>query len=210
MKKTFTLAICLCFVVFVNAQNKSVSIDKTFEDITEVEVNVIFSDVTIKAVEGNTVSVKGSIEWERAKDIYEIKTHQSGTTLIIEVDHPRNVKGNASGEFYITMPRMTDADINNVSGDIEVNGIGQRKVKCNTVSGNITAENIGSDVSANSVSGDIILSKIKGNAKSNTVSGDHSLSDIDGNLKGGSVSGDFKITNLKGNKEISTISGSVR
>ena len=210
MKKSFTLIALLCIIALVSAQNKNVSIDKTFENITDVKVNVIFSDVVVKAAEGNTVSVKGSIQWERTKNNYEIKTRQSGTILIVEVVHPRNTKGNASGEFYITMPAMTDVDISSISGDIMVDGVGQRKVKCNAVSGDITAQQIGSDVYAGSVSGDIRLSNIKGNAKANTVSGDLTLSNIDGNFKGSSVSGDFNVTNLKGTREISTVSGSVR
>ncbi len=209
--KQFTILIALIALSFgLQAQDRKVEVDKTFDNITNVEVNVVFSDVTVEVAEGNTVHVTGSLTWDREKDEYEITTRQSGTTLIVEVKHPRNSKGSASGSFHITMPAMTDADINTVSGDIQVSGVGQRIVKCNTVSGDILAQKIGSDLSTNTVSGDITMKGVKGNAKSNTVSGDAELSDIDGNLKGNSVSGDFRITNLKGNREINTLSGSVR
>jgi len=210
MKKISILIALFCTVMLASGQQGSTSVDKTFENITEVEVNVVFSDIIIKAGEGNAVHVKGELNWDREKDEYKITTRQSGTTLIVEVDHPRHSRGRASGEFTITMPAMTDADLNSVSGNINVNGVGQRKVKCNTVSGNISADKIGSDISANNVSGNIRLNGIKGNAKSNTVSGNLTASNIDGNLKANSVSGDFTITNLKGNREISTLSGSVR
>ncbi|WP_212188763.1 DUF4097 family beta strand repeat-containing protein [Carboxylicivirga sediminis] len=211
MMKQLTILIGLLICTLVAfGQTKKVEVDKTFDNITDVEVNVVFSDVVVEAADGNTVHVTGSLTWDRDKDEYEIVTRQSGTTLYVEVKHPRNSRGSAEGQFYITMPAMTDVDVNSVSGDIKVSGVGQRKVKCNTVSGDIVAEKIGSDISANTVSGDIALNGVKGNAKSNTVSGDAELSDIDGNLKGNSVSGDFRITNLKGNREISTLSGSVR
>jgi DUF4097 and DUF4098 domain-containing protein YvlB len=210
MKKLTILIAFISLSVGLLAQQKKVEVDKTFENITNVEVNVVFSDVVVESAEGNSVHVTGSLSWDREKDEYEIKTHQSGTTLIIEVEHPRNSKGGASGHFHITMPAMTDVDINSVSGDIKVTGVGQRLVKCNTVSGDIITQKIGSDVSANTVSGDITMNEVKGNAKSNTVSGDAELTDIDGNFKGNSVSGDFRITNLKGNREINTLSGSVR
>lgn len=210
MKKLFLLIGIIGFSLVAMAQDRKVEVDKTFENITEVEVNVVFSDVLIEQSSGNSVHVTGSVTWERDKDEYEIITRKSGTTLIVEVDHPRNSRGSASGKFYITMPAMTDADVNSVSGDIKVSGVGQRRVKCNTVSGDIVASKIGSDIYANTVSGDINLDGVKGNAKSNTVSGDAELSNIDGNLKGNSVSGDFRITNLKGNREISTLSGSIR
>jgi hypothetical protein len=210
MKKLFVLIGIISFSVAAFAQDRKVEVDKKFENITEVEVNVVFSDVIIEQASGDKVHVTGYVTWDREKDEYEIITRKSGTTLIVEVDHPRNSRGQASGKFHITMPAMTDADVNNVSGDIKVSGIGQRRVKCNSVSGDIVARMIGSDISANTVSGDISLDGIKGNAKSNTVSGDAELANIDGNLKGNSVSGDFRITNLKGSREISTLSGSIR
>ena len=210
MKQLLLFIGFLCLTATLSAQNKKVEVDKKFDNITEVEINVVFSDVVIEATDGNKVHVTGSITWDREKDKYEITTRKSGTKLIVEVEHPRNTRGSARGKFYITMPSMTDAAVNSVSGNIKVTGIGQRKVKCNTVSGDIMAIKIGSDISANTVSGDISLNDIKGNAKSNTVSGDAELSNVDGNFKGNSVSGDFRITNLKGNREISTLSGSVR
>jgi len=210
MKKLCALIGLLSIVIGVSAQTKSVSIDEKFENITHVEVNVIFSDVIVQAIESNTVSVKGTISWDRDKDEYEIKTRQSGTTLIVEVEHPRNVKGRATGKININMPAMTDIKINGVSGQILVHGVGQRLVQCNTVSGDIRAEKIGGNISANNVSGDIEFIEIKGNAKSNSVSGDVVLNGVDGNFKGNSVSGDFTIINLKGNREISTLSGSIR
>lgn len=210
MRQLLLILGVLCVSAYAWSQGGKTSVDKTFENITDIEVNVVFSNVEIEAVEGNSVHVKGSLSWDRQKDEYEIVTRQSGTTLIVEVDHPRNSKGSARGNFTISMPAMSDADVNSVSGDIKISGIGQRKVKCNTVSGNVTAQKIGSDISANTVSGNIVLAGVKGNAKTNTVSGNAELSDIDGSLKGNSVSGNFRIVNLKGNREISTLSGSIR
>ncbi len=209
MFKLVNLIVLLTLSSVIFAQRSS-SIDKSFENITNVEVNVVISDVVIQSAPGDVVHLKGNIEWERDKDEYQINTHVSGTTLVIEVKHPRSSKGKVSGKIDISVPKMTDADVNSVSGDINVTDIGQRKVKCNTVSGDIVAKKINSDISVNTVSGDILLDEIKGNAKSNTVSGDAELLNIDGNLKGNSVSGDFIISNLKGNREISTLSGSIR
>ncbi len=209
MKRTFMLISLLCCIILAGAQNKSTAIDKTFENITEVEINVVFSDVIVKSVEGNTVSVKGTIKWDRDKDKYEIKTRQSGTILIVDVDHPQKAKGRVSGELYLTMPAMTDVNINSISGDIKISGVGQRKVKCNTVSGDITANKIGSDLHATNVSGNIELDDIKGSVKSNTISGNHTINNVDGNFKGSSISGNFRITNLKGSRDISTLSGNV-
>lgn len=209
MKKILFTLSALILVASCIAQTKT-EVDKSFENITEVDVNVVCSDIFIEAVEGDVAHVKGSLSWNNEKDEYKIIAEQVGTKLLVEVKYPKRSKGNVEGHFMITLPKMTDADVNTVSGNIKVEGIGQRTVKCNTVSGDIEAISIQSNISCNTVSGDIEMTKIKGNAKSNTVSGDTELASVDGNFKGNSVSGDFSITNLKGNKEINTLSGTVR
>lgn len=204
------LLFALFIIVSTCGKAQEISIDKEFENITEVKVNVVFSDIEIDAVDENTVKVNGYINYSNTKHKYEIKAYKKGTTLIVEVEHPRKLRGNASGQFHITMPALTDVDVNTVSGDISLNGVGQKFVRLNTVSGKIKAENIGSDIKANSISGDIEVMEAKGNLNLNSISGDQTISDVDGNFNGTSISGDFNISNLKGNRKISTISGSVR
>lgn len=208
MKKYFLFVLLVALPVITSAQE--VKVNESFENITEIDINLIFSDVEVEAVSGNTVSVEGLLEWSHSKDEYEIIVQKKGTTLVVEVDHPRNSRGKASGKFHIKAPTLTDVKINTVSGNMRIVGVGQRLVKFNTVSGDIVAEKIGSDLKGNTVSGDVMASHIKGHINLSTISGDQTISDVDGNFKGSSISGDFKISNLKGNREISTISGSVR
>ncbi|WP_430810033.1 MULTISPECIES: hypothetical protein [unclassified Carboxylicivirga] len=202
-----TLSLFLGFSML--AKGQSISVDKQFENITNVEINVVFSDVHIEAGDGNTVHITGSIQAERNVEDYEITTKKQGTTLYLEVEHPRRTKGKVKGHFHLIMPSMTDVVINSVSGKQVVSGIGQRMVSCNTVSGNITANKIGSKLSINTVSGDYSVDGVRGDVKTNSVSGDGRLSNIDGNLKGNSVSGDFTISHLKGTREITTLAGNV-
>ncbi|MCU4177839.1 DUF4097 family beta strand repeat-containing protein [Carboxylicivirga sp. N1Y90] len=208
MRQLILIGAFTVFSLFATAQEAK--IDETFENITEIEVDVIFSNVNIEATDGNTVSVKGLIEWSNTKQDFEIITEVRGTTLHIEVDHPRNVKGNTSGNFDIKLPSLTDVKVNTISGNVKLNGVGQQSIKLNSISGNLNGDKLTGDVKATTISGNIYLSDIKGHVKTSSVSGNLKLSDVDGNLKGSSVSGDFRIENLKGNKEISTVSGSVR
>lgn len=208
MRQLFLIGLLATFIVTTKAQE--VKVDETFENITDIEVDVIFSNVNIEATEGNQVSVKGIIEWSNDKQEYNIITEVRGTTLHIEVDHPRNVKGNTSGNFDIKLPALTDVKVNSISGNINLQGVGQQSVKINSISGNLNGEKLTGEIKATTVSGNVYLSDIKGHIKTSSVSGNFKLVDIDGNLKGSSVSGDFRIENLNGNKEISTVSGSVR
>lgn len=204
------LLIGLFTVISLLGTAQEAKIDETFENITDIEVDVIFSNINIEATDGNTVSVKGLIEWSNAKQDFEIITEVRGTTLHIEVDHPRNVKGNTSGNFDIKLPALTDVKVNTISGNVNAAGVGQQSIKLNSISGNLNGEKLTGDVKATTISGNIYLSDIKGHVKTSSISGNLKLIDVDGNLKGSSVSGDFRIENLKGNKEISTVSGSVR
>ncbi|MCU4165150.1 DUF4097 family beta strand repeat-containing protein [Carboxylicivirga caseinilyticus] len=208
MQKYLFITLLLSFSTLINAQE--VTINESFENVTNVEVNTVFSDIEIVAIEGEAVTVDGYVRYSNPNQEYEIKAYKKGTTLYVTVEHPKRSKGNASGKFNIKMPAMTDVNINTVSAYVMVQGVGQKFVKINTVSGDILAEKIGSDMKGNTVSGDIEVKDLKGNLKLNTISGDMSISDVDGNFNGTSISGDFHIVNLKGDRSISTISGSIR
>jgi len=208
MQKYLFILVLLSASVFSYAQE--VTINESFENITTVEINTVFSDIEIYASEGNKVTVDGYVHYSNANQKYEIKAVKKGTTLYVSVEHPKRSKGNASGKFTLHMPAMTDIDLNTVSGNVIIEGVGQKFVKFNTVSGDIMAEKIGSNLKGNTVSGDIEVKDIKGNLKLSSISGDMSITDVDGNFDGSSISGDFRIINLKGNRNISTISGSVR
>ncbi|MBS2097740.1 DUF4097 family beta strand repeat-containing protein [Carboxylicivirga linearis] len=208
MQKFLFILILLSVGRYTSAQE--VTINESFENITTVEINTIFSDIEIYESEGNKVTVDGYVRYSNSNQEYEIKAIKKGTTLYVSVEHPKRSKGNASGKFKLTMPAMTDVSLNTVSGNVIIQGVGQKFVKFNTVSGDVLAEKIGSNLKGNTVSGDIEVKDIKGNLKLSSISGDQSISDVDGNFDGSSISGDFRINNLKGNRNISTISGSVR
>nr|WP_321452228.1 DUF4097 family beta strand repeat-containing protein [uncultured Carboxylicivirga sp.] len=208
MQKVLLFALLMIIATLGKAQE--VTINQSFDNVTDVVINTISSDIDITSTSGNSVQVEGYIRYSQAKEQYEIEAYMKGTTLYVSVKYPKRSRGNVSGKFNLTMPSMTDVDINTVSGNVVIKGIGQKMVKVNTVSGDLYAEKIGSDMKGSTVSGDIEITDIKGNLKLSSVSGDQSITDVDGNFNGSSISGDFRITNLKGNKNISTISGSVR
>lgn len=210
MRRLITFIALTAFATFVFAQENQVEINKSFPNITEVIVDVVFCEVNIVASEEADVSVKGYIQWDKKSDQFQFETKVNGTTLYIDVKHPKKYRSRTSGNLSLVMPVMTDIDVSSVSGNIQASGVGQRYVKLSTVSGDIKATKIGSKVKASSVSGNIQLTNINGHVSTSTISGNQHLADVEGNLKGSSISGNFKITNLKGNREISTVSGSVR
>ncbi len=210
MKQVLTLIALIAFTTGVFSQENRVEINKSFSDITEVIVDVVFCNIDIQASDSPDVSVKGLIQWDKKNDQFQFETKVQGTTLYVNVKHPKKYRSRTSGNLSLTMPAMTDLEASSVSGTIRATGVGQRSVKLTTVSGDIEASKIGSPVKATSISGNIQLNAIQGHVTTSTISGNQYLADVDGNLKGSSISGNFKIINLKGNREISTVSGSVR
>lgn len=210
MKRLITFIAMTAFATFVFAQENRVEINKSFPNITEVIVDVVFCNIDIQPSDDSNVIIKGYIEWNKKNDTFQFETKVKGTTLYVNVKHPKKFKSSTSGKISLTMPAMTDIDVSSVSGNILASGVGQRYVKLSTVSGDIEASKIGSKVKASSVSGNIQLTDINGHVSTSTISGNQHLADVSGNLKGSSISGNFKIINLKGNREISTVSGSVR
>ncbi len=202
--------VSLCFFA-CKAQTNRFNINETFTGVSKVNVSMVFSDIFIESAEGDEVKVDGYVEWDSTKKKYEIEAYMKGSTLYVKLENShKNISGKNSGKLFITMPKSVNAEVSVVSGDININGVGTDEVTCNSVSGDITAENIGCDLELNSVSGDFKVASIAGDVESNTVSGDTYLSKVKGDFEGNSVSGDFTISELSGSKDISTLSGDVR
>ncbi len=210
MKTSALILVMSLFFLIGKAQTQRFDVDNSFSGISDIDVSMVFSDIFIEKAEGEQVKVNGYIEWDSNKK-YEIKAYKKGSTLVVELENGhKSYSGKASGKLYITMPSSVNAEVSVVSGNINISGVGSDDVECNSVSGDITAEDIGCDIELNSVSGDIKVVAVDGDVESNTVSGDTYISKIKGDFEGNSISGDFTISELSGSRDISTLSGRVR
>jgi len=117
---------------------------------------------------------------------------EENSTLRIKTEYPKTQNKNLSVSIYYTLMIPAEASIN-----------------ANSVSGNVTCEDIGGDLKGITVSGDVIVSEAKNGANCSSVSGDVEIDNVTGDVKLHSVSGSVLANEIKGSVEADTVSGSV-
>jgi len=122
----------------------------------------------------------------------KITITKENSTLRIKTEYPKEREKNLSVSITYTLLIPSAASIN-----------------ANTVSGNVTCEDIGGDLKAKTVSGNVIVSGAKNGANCSTTSGTVEVDDVIGDVKLHSVSGNVLADAIKGNVDADTVSGSV-
>ncbi len=117
---------------------------------------------------------------------------EENSTLRIKTEWPKGSNKNLSVSIYYTLMIPSEATLN-----------------ANTVSGDVTCEDIGGDLKAKTVSGDVIVTGAKNGANCSTTSGDVEIDNVIGDVKLHTVSGDVLADEIKGSVDADTVSGSV-
>lgn len=193
------------FIIFGSfAQHQ---VNKNFPNVTSIDVDGFFCDVTIKPSTGNNVEFSGSINSRQSIDEVNIRYSQEGSVLRIWIEHPRNMRFSADGIFDLKVPLNTNVKINNVSGDIIASDLAGKEIALESVSGRISCTNILTNLYAESVSGAVYVQTVKGNLVAKTVSGNLDIRSIAGSLNGSSVSGQVVVNTVNGSSRVSSTSG---
>lgn len=188
------------------AQPLQDKVDKTFNNITSIEVEAVFCDVSINKGDGVSTHFKGEVYYGKS---IKITCEQNGSTLKVYLEGPKSYTGKCKGSFNFSTPEDISLNIKSVSGDIITNNINKGKMNFASVSGDITLNSIGSRAEIKTVSGDITAYDIKGDLTAKSTSGDHKIDNISGDLNSKSASGDMNISNIAGSSDIATTSGDI-
>jgi len=201
-----SMVAALMVISCVQAQDVLDEVSEKYSNITAVEVEGSFCSVSIVGVAGSDVDLKGEILGNKKYDV-KIRHNVSGGTLRVWIDRPNSLS-NVRGKLELAVPTNTNIDVDNSSGSISVENIGQVVVGLNASSGSIKAFNIDSNLTAEASSGSISLVDIKGDVRAVTSSGSQKHSNISGNLKAKASSGSIKVEGVGGEAELATSSGS--
>jgi DUF4097 and DUF4098 domain-containing protein YvlB len=195
-------------------------VDTIFRGIKRIEVKGEFCDVNVKTHSENYVILQGNIGngcgdvlmlgrriYKRKE--YKLKFEKLGSLLKvwIESEKPAErvlIKGevNEHSILNLTVPENMDMDIANSSGDIHVKDLTNKLLNFRTQFGDISVENIHSDLVLSSSSGNITANAITGDLKTVSSFGDQLLITIIGNIKLNSSSGNITVKCLTGNAEV--------
>ena len=190
----------------VQAQNLIDKVDETYSNVTSVEVEGSFCSVTIVGGSSNDVAFSGEILSSRNYEM-KIRHNMSGGTLRVWIDRPRSISGNIKGKLEFRVPANTNIMVDNSSGSVSVEGIGQSNVRIKASSGSIRARDINSDLSATASSGSLSIEGIGGDVRAGTSSGSQRINGVKGNLKTKASSGSLKVENVGGDVDLNTSSG---
>jgi len=122
----------------------------------------------------------------------KITITEENSTLRIKTEYPKGPNKNLSVSIYYTLMIPAEASIN-----------------ANSVSGNVTCEDISGDLKAKTVSGNVIVTGAKNGANCSTVSGNVEVDNVIGDVKLHSVSGNVLANEIRGSVDADTVSGSV-
>jgi DUF4097 and DUF4098 domain-containing protein YvlB len=207
MKKIVAIGVMIgLFAAMAIAQQQ---VKKQFTDVTNIEVEGLFCQVTIDAVSSENVDFAGQISSASQNDKIKIIYKQTGTDLRVRIEAPNNMSGSVNGSLVFKVPRSTNIWVNNVSGNVSTKGLAGNKIALKSVSGKVEALNTASNIRAESVSGGLLIEGVEGNASLSSVSGSVNVSQVAGSLNVSTVSGSLDIKKVQGQTKASTVSGSL-
>jgi DUF4097 and DUF4098 domain-containing protein YvlB len=118
----------------------------------------------------------------------------AGLHVQARVPHGSGVKIKTASADTEIAGRISEVDVNTVSGDLRLRGEVASDVTVKSVSGDVEVERLGGDLSLQSVSGDLRSGPVGGSVDTKSVSGDIRLDAVShGEARFTSVSGDIEI-----------------
>jgi len=208
MKTIKTLLSTILISLFA-ATAFAVDVDRTIDaaDDGHVEVSNVSGEITIEGWNQSKVEVTGTI----GRDVKELIVERDGDDVSIKVKLPRGSSSASDADLHIRVPEGSSINVGTVSADIDVTGVNGEQ-SLHTVSGNVTTESRGDDVSAESVSGDVDVSGDGSDSEveANTVSGDVTIKRVAGEVVGESVSGSVEVQGGSFDRaDLNTVNGEV-
>ena len=154
-----------------------------------VEIINISGKVEVTGWDQDEIYVTGTL----GRGVERLDFVVDGHETRIEVIYPQSGRSDGS-ELEIRIPESSSLDVRTVSAAIEAEDIGGRQW-LNSVSGDVTSENYGSDLEAETVSGSVDVSGAGQQAvlSLKSVSGNIYAAEVSGELDAGSVSGRIEV-----------------
>ncbi|MFT3740909.1 MAG: DUF4097 family beta strand repeat-containing protein [Breznakibacter sp.] len=206
MKKLACVLFALMAVLLANAQQQ---VKKSFSDVTSIDVNGIFCQVSVESVAGESVEFDGKVLSSPQSDDIKILYQQTGTDLKVWIETPKRWNSTMTGSLTFKVPRTTNVKVDNVSGNVSVKGLAGGSVVLKSVSGNVQSSSISSNLKAETVSGNLLVTTVDGNLNASSVSGNVEVTQVSGMLNASTVSGRLMVKKVQGQTNASSVSGSL-
>lgn len=189
-------------------------------NIHKIDVEITSGDVTLKGVDGSTVSYDGELPIpagsqdeadKRMKDDWEVK--KEGDTLILQLNAQKSISlfdiTRAKGTLIVEVPKALLSKVGEANGSVHVNGMNAGS-DVRTINGEVMFQSIQGDVSASTTNGACHATKVQGMVNMHTTNGDISANNVAGKLTGHTTNGSVDVSSaIGGNWDIHTTNGSI-
>lgn len=194
------------------AQNVIVDTNKTYSNISKIEVSGGWLDVSYDGGFGSEVKVQAYLESnDEDQDIIFVTV---GDVLKISYERKSNSSswGNNRNKGFIKIngPMAVVLDIKNSSGTISVDGVTNDETNLGVSSGKVSASNIKGNLNVKASSGSLVLDEIDGNVSAGVTSGNADITNVSGNVDYESTSGSLEADSVDGLLNASLTSGNAK
>ena len=186
------------------------TIDKTFENIKFIRVEIASGNAIVKKSDSDKIKV--TVEYTYDDDEYAPDFRVSGSNLRIreefERGRRRNWNNRGRSEWTLEIPDGLELDLNTGSGNVDIEGV-NLLMRASSGSGNVSLENTDGDTRVNTGSGNITVYTAKGELSANTGSGTIRVRDLEGDSDLNTGSGNIRASGVSGSARYNTGSGNI-
>ena len=216
MKTIFKISpILMAMLLFASvsfAQQVLVDANKSYSNISKIEVSGGWLDVSYDGGSGSDVKVQAFLESNDSdQDIIFVTV---GDVLKISYERKNNSGswGNNRNKGFIKIngPMAMALDIKNSSGTITVDGVTNDETNLRVSSGKVTATNIKGDLKVRASSGSLHIDQVDGNISAGVTSGNADIFNVSGDVDYESTSGSLEAEDIKGELSASLTSGNAK
>ena len=156
------------------------------------------AQVKIDAVKVSEANSLDKAKENAAKVLIDVA--KTGNILRIETKYPdsklfRGNGLNVSVNYVVLVPDKADVKVRNVSGKVDVQGMGG-PIEIDVTSGSVTVAKAGAGVDARTTSGTLVVSDVVGDADLKTVSGTIKAERVKGSVSAETTSGAIDLANI--------------
>ena len=180
------------FFVYQALHAQAPAFNNSYEDIEEINIQLIVTDLEIRNSEDNKVMINGYYD----NNLFRFEVNKTGSSLKIKEEPQRGGRNYSSSQkWVIFLPKNVKVKSNQASGNTDIR-VASNQITCNTGSGNYDLNDSEGTFYLNTGSGNINAKNITGNLKLNTGSGNINASDLAGKIIANTGSGNVSGTNI--------------
>lgn len=214
--KNYTYASLLALLLLASttwatAQNVVVNTTKKYPNITQIEVESGWLDVSYVGGSSTEVAVEAylasnvtdqDIVFVTMGDVLKI-SYKNGTGKY-------NWNSKNKGYIKITGPVALSLQVRGTSGEISIQNLESKLTTLQLTSGNVAATKIKGDLTLTATSGTLQAKDVEGDLNARLTSGNTTLEGIKGTVNYGSTSGNFTAKNIGSQLDVQLTSGNAK